>query len=251
MANDNRPKKPRVDEDGVRVVRTANVRTGVWLLAAAIGLVGLAVFLFIRPILSQRSREPTQASAVARGATVSGQQPATAPGTKPLHAPAGARVRVPHVPTRALVPQPAGEARPAGSEPDHAQDSAPAEPGQDDDTAAAEEEEKAGIALFPPPGTKPIKRGMVVPEDFAIPPGYVRHYQATDDGKRLPAILMFHPDYKPVDEHGEPLAIPDDRVVPPEMAPPGLAVQMLEVPEVRVPMVEEPPENPVEQEPEP
>jgi hypothetical protein len=41
----------------------------------------------------------------------------------------------------------------------------------------------SGIALFPPPGTKPIKQGVLVPEDFELPPGYVRHYQATDDGE--------------------------------------------------------------------
>ena len=41
-----------------------------------------------------------------------------------------------------------------------------------------------GIALFPPLGTDPIKRGIVVPEGFELPPGYVRHYQTTDDGER-------------------------------------------------------------------
>ncbi len=88
-----------------------------------------------------------------------------------------------------------------------------------------------GIAVFPPPGTKPIKRGILVPEDFELPPGYVRHYQATDDGQRVPAILMFHPDYHPVDERGEPIPLPADRVVPPEMAPPGMPVEMLQVPQ--------------------
>ncbi len=88
-----------------------------------------------------------------------------------------------------------------------------------------------GIAVFPPPGTKPIKRGILVPEDFELPPGYVRHYQATDDGQRVPAILMFHPDYHPVDERGAPIPLPADRVVPPEMAPPGMPVEMLQVPQ--------------------
>src|SRR5689334_3480275 len=40
----------------------------------------------------------------------------------------------------------------------------------------------SGIALFPPPGTKPLKRGIIVPEGYQLPPGYVRHYQTTDDG---------------------------------------------------------------------
>jgi hypothetical protein len=87
------------------------------------------------------------------------------------------------------------------------------------------------MRVFPPPGTKPIKRGIVVPDDFDLPPGFVRHYQATDDGERLPAILMFSPDYDWVDAQGKPLVLPADRVVPPELAPPGLPIQMLDVPE--------------------
>jgi hypothetical protein len=60
--------------------------------------------------------------------------------------------------------------------------------------------EKEGIAAFPPPGTDPPKSGILVPEDYELPPGYVRHYQVTDDGKRLGAILMFSPDYEFVDQ---------------------------------------------------
>ena len=88
--------------------------------------------------------------------------------------------------------------------------------------------EQAGIAVFPPPGTKPIKRGIVVPDDFELPPGYVRHYQTTDDGRRLMPILMFHQDFAGVDENGHPIAIPADRVVPPELAPPGLPLHTLD-----------------------
>src|SRR5262249_47480775 len=91
--------------------------------------------------------------------------------------------------------------------------------------------EPSGIALFPPPGTKPIKQGVLVPEDFELPPGYVRHYQATDDGERLPAILMYHPDYHPVDADGRPIELPADRVVPPDQVPPGMPVQILQLPE--------------------
>lgn len=89
---------------------------------------------------------------------------------------------------------------------------------------------RSGRALFPPPGTKPIRRGLVVPEDFELPPGYVRHYQATDGGQRLPAVLMFHPDYRPRDASGQPIPLPEDRLVPPELAPPGLPIQVLELP---------------------
>ncbi|MCY1018034.1 hypothetical protein [Pyxidicoccus sp. MSG2] len=81
------------------------------------------------------------------------------------------------------------------------------------------------------PGTKPMKRGIVVPEDFELPPGFVRHYQSTDNGERVAAILMFHPDFEMKDERGEPIPLPENRVVPAEMAPPGLPIQMLQLPE--------------------
>ncbi|NTX52255.1 hypothetical protein [Myxococcus sp. CA039A] len=86
-----------------------------------------------------------------------------------------------------------------------------------------------GIQLYRP-GTKPLKRGLVVPEGFELPPGYVRHYQSTDEGERVEAILMFHPDHQPVDANGQPLEIPENRVVPEELAPPGMPVRMLELP---------------------
>ena len=85
--------------------------------------------------------------------------------------------------------------------------------------------ERTGIAVFPPPGTEPLKRGLIVPDDFELPPGYVRHYQTTDDGRRLPPILMFHPDYRPVGPDGKPIPLPADRVVPPELAPPGFPIE--------------------------
>jgi hypothetical protein len=110
----------------------------------------------------------------------------------------------------------------------------------EDDAGESEQEELTGIALFPPPGTDPIKRGLIVPEDFELPPGYVRHYQATDDGQRLPAILMFHPDYDWVDAQGNPVEIPADGVVPAELAPAGLPLQTLDVVEPDIPVIEEP-----------
>jgi hypothetical protein len=91
--------------------------------------------------------------------------------------------------------------------------------------------ERGGIAVFPPPGTDPVRRGIVVPEGFELPEGYVRHYQTTDDGRRLPPILMFHPDYAFVDERGNPVELPASRIVPPEMAPPSLPIELLEVPD--------------------
>jgi hypothetical protein len=85
-----------------------------------------------------------------------------------------------------------------------------------------------GMMLFPAPGTDPLKKGIIVPEDFELPPGYVRHYQATDDGEQLPAILMFSPDKPPLDANGQPMQVPENGIVPPELAPPGMPVQMLD-----------------------
>lgn len=87
-----------------------------------------------------------------------------------------------------------------------------------------------GLGAFSPPGTRPPLLGLAVPEDFALPPGYVRHYQATDDGQRIEPILMFAPDYQPLDAARRPLALPADRVVPPELAPPGLPIRRIVVP---------------------
>jgi len=88
----------------------------------------------------------------------------------------------------------------------------------------------SGLGAFTPPGTRPPLLGLAVPEDFDLPAGYVRHYQATDDGQRIEPILMFSPDVQWVDEAGRPIAIPADRVVPPDMAPPGLPIRHIAVP---------------------
>lgn len=90
---------------------------------------------------------------------------------------------------------------------------------------------REGLGAFNPPGTVPLMPGLAVPEDFALPPGYVRHYQVTDEGEMLPAVLMFSPDHQWFDADGQPIALPDDRLVPPEMAPPGLPIEPIELPE--------------------
>ena len=87
-----------------------------------------------------------------------------------------------------------------------------------------------GLGAFNPPGTKPPLVGLAVPESFPLPPGYVRHYQATDDGQRIEPILMFAPDYQAVTADGRPVAMPPNRVVPPELAPPGLPIRRIVVP---------------------
>jgi len=100
--------------------------------------------------------------------------------------------------------------------------------------------DRAGISAFPPPGTKPLKRGVVVPDDFELPPGYVRHYQTTDDGRQVPAVLMFHPDFELVDASGNVVPLPADRLVPPDLAPAGLAIQLLDAPEPEIDLLEPP-----------
>jgi len=104
----------------------------------------------------------------------------------------------------------------------------PADAGPADEVPAAE-----GIAVFPPLGTQPVLSGIIVPDDFELPPGYVRHYQASDDGEPLPAILMYHPRRGPVDASGQPIPVTADRIVPPERAPEGMPIVILELPKAR------------------
>jgi len=87
-----------------------------------------------------------------------------------------------------------------------------------------------GLGAFSPPGTSPPLIGLAVPDDYVLPEGYVRHFQATDDGQRIEAILMYSPDFEFFDSSGKRIEIPKDRVVPPELAPPGLAIRMIEIP---------------------
>ncbi|UQA60174.1 hypothetical protein [Polyangium aurulentum] len=198
-----RPAKLRrsVDRDGVVKVELHEGRRGIWApllgLAAIVALAGLFFFFWGRRAASA-PQDKARASA--------------APSAR-------AAPRVVLVRPKAARPI----APPAEGSPP------PPEDAQEEPAGAPEE--RSGIHVFPAPGTKRIKPGIVVPDEFELPPGYVRHYQATDKGEMLQAILMFHPDYELVDEAGNPIPVPADRVVPPEMAPPGLAVEMLEIPE--------------------
>jgi hypothetical protein len=89
---------------------------------------------------------------------------------------------------------------------------------------------REGIAAFNPPGTSPLRSGLAVPPDFELPSGYVRHHQVTDQGVDVEPILMFAPDVQLLDEHGRAIAMPEDRIVPPELAPPGLPIRSVELP---------------------
>lgn len=89
---------------------------------------------------------------------------------------------------------------------------------------------RSGLGAFSPPGTSPPLVGLAVPEDFVLPKGFVRHHQATDDGQRIEAILMFAPDYDQRDGAGEQIDIPKNRLVPPELAPPGMPIRRIVIP---------------------
>ena len=88
----------------------------------------------------------------------------------------------------------------------------------------------SGLGAFNPPGTSPPMIGLAVPEDYILPEGYVRHFQATDDGQRIEPILMYSPDFDFFDSNGQQIVIPDNRVVPDNMAPPGLAIRPIRIP---------------------
>ena len=88
----------------------------------------------------------------------------------------------------------------------------------------------SGLGAFSPPGTSPPLVGLAVPEDFVLPEGYVRHHQATDDGQRIEAMLMFAPDFQLRDAANRPVEMPKNRVVPPELAPPGLPIRRIVIP---------------------
>jgi hypothetical protein len=198
--------------DGVKVVATGGVRKSVWLIAAAALLVSAAAFLLFFVARTSDAPPPPAPTPPPRVAAAAPPKPES----KDVVAPPVRRNVRPV--TRA--PQATAGAPPATEPPAH--EDAPVgfgPPGQ-----------KTGIALFPPRDTKPIKIGIVVPDDYEVPEGYVRHYQAGDDGEMLPAILMFHPDYEWIDEAGHRIELPPDRIVPPELAPPNLPIHMLEVP---------------------
>lgn len=89
---------------------------------------------------------------------------------------------------------------------------------------------RTGLGAFNPPGTSPPLVGLAVPEGYELPPGYVRHHQVTDEGVAIEPILMFSPDFVLHDAQGRPIAMPADRVVPPELAPPGMPRRQIQIP---------------------
>ena len=89
---------------------------------------------------------------------------------------------------------------------------------------------RTGLGAFNPPGTSPPLVGLAVPEDYPLPEGYVRHYQATDEGQAIEPILMYSPDYEFLDAAGQAIEIPADRVVRVAQAPAGLPIRQVRIP---------------------
>ena len=219
---------PGADPDGVRVSSVPAIRKGVWLVS--MGLIAVAGALLV--LFRFGASEPPQPPAAAE---VRDEQPvAVAQAREPI-APVRKAAAEPPSQTAATTDTPAPPAAP--ETPQAPQAPALPEPPEREDPIVGYGPPGTGIQAFPPAGTSPPLPGLIVPEDFELPEGYVRHHQVTDDGQELPAILMFHPDYKEwVGADGQPVAIPSDRVVPPELAPPGMSIQRLEIkPPVAIP----------------
>lgn len=226
--------------DGVRRYETVSRRRFAWLAALAVGVPIVATVLAVL-VIRLRLDEPSSAPAPA-------VRIAAAPlATLPAPAHAVAPTPIPWTPGRATVRRRAAAAertapdevaeRPAGRAPGPGStlDAGPRLPevdAADVISALRADGETEGIAAFGVPGTEPPKPGVIVPEGFELPEGFVRHYQNTDDGQQLQAILMVHPDYDLLDAAGNPVATPDG-IVPPELVPPGLPLEILEVPERR------------------
>ena len=218
--------RTRVDGDGVRVRRSAGVRRDVWIVVVAgVVVVGLLVSPRLRGERPAAAPAPTDAPLPASAAspepvaagtptmTVTGETAATS---------ARAEDRRRRVIARRIARKLPRTRGPDGRPELRATDAI---------AALREAGVTDGIAAFPPPGTDPPKTGVIVPEGIELPEGYVRHHQSTDEGEALAPILLFHPDYDFFDDAGDPIDVPADRVVPPDLVPPGIPVRVLELPE--------------------
>lgn len=212
------------DRDGVVEVRdqqgdrTRQIVVG---LLVALAVVGIAV-----KIRERLAPTPAPSRAASTGAEATSKRAARAASKRAAPIPVAAAPQ-PNGPGAAQPDEQAASPSSSSSSSSFAPDEASAPEGL---VADAPPQAGEGIAAFPAPGTKRIKPGIIVPEDFPLPPGYVRHYQTTDKGQMLPAILTFHPDHPPIGADGHPVAVPPDRVVPPDQVPAGLPIHLLEVP---------------------
>jgi hypothetical protein len=221
------------DDDGVRVIPEHRPRR-----AATIALQALAVLAIVAGVayfvLLPDSTPARTGTAMDPGvAPVAAVAAAVQESARPRPAPATSRPPQRRSTTQAMETSPGPDDLPSGDPDDIATYVSPTDP---EPTAAEVIQalhdigDHTGIGAFNPPGTSPPLLGLVVPDDFELPPGYVRHHQVTDEGEPLEPILMFSPDVVFVDASGREVPIPEDRVVPPAMAPPGLPIREIAIP---------------------
>lgn len=202
--------------DGVRIIKRRDAkhreRPFTWVVVILVGVcvVSGAVLLWPEPTASHESSVATASDAVANNGDAQSGVGMTAPGNGVT----------PADPTRLAAADDISNYIAPGEAPPMAE--------------VIERLNKAGVhtglGAFSPPGTSPPMVGLGVPENFDLPEGYVRHYQATDDGQRIDPILMFSPDFEFLDAAGRPMRLPPDMVVPPNMAPPGLPIHLIRIP---------------------
>jgi hypothetical protein len=222
----------RVDADGVRIIEHAPWRRFAWLAGTAIG--APIAFFAVAILVLRLTASPLVVAAPVAEQVASTAPPAGPGGSTAPRVAAPAATASPSLAAASAV-HPKPRRRPErGPEPDGERDPDELEIDAADAIQVLRDEGvTGGIAAFGVPGTDPPKPGVIVPEGFELPEGFARHYQTTDDGERLPAILTVHPDYDLIDAQGRIVPRPPGGVVPPELAPSGLPIEMLEVPERR------------------
>lgn len=219
------------DGDGVRVMRAPRVLSPsallLTVLASAVIVAGSAYLLLPTATPAPKvGTAPPDGAAMTQEANIE----RVAPPDVPVAAARPLSQRTP-APMSASLPGP--DALPSGDPDDLASYVSPTDP---EPTAGEVIQalhdigDHTGIGAFNPPGTSPPLQGLAVPEDYILPPGYVRHYQVTDEGEPLEAILMYSPDLAVVEVDGRPMPVPEDRLVPPELAPPGLPIREITIP---------------------
>jgi hypothetical protein len=235
------------DPDGVRIVARGKSggATRVWQGAALLLVSACAGYLFMpsrvasKPNVDVRKIETERLDQQLAAAIE--QEKA---GTKTGLPPAGSAPAVASPSTRSLTPRRSASQRPGDVKPDEVEEvpELPIPADRLKDATMGEYIQALhdagiyeGIGAFNPPGTSPPLEGLAVPPDFELPEGYVRHHQTTDDGQSIEPILMYSPDYEFLDANGNPVPIPDNRVVPPEHAPPGMPVRQVQIPQPRPP----------------
>lgn len=220
--NDRHAPSSPADDEGVRILRKPGSRFGLEARGAASIALIVAVAVAVS-LWTSRSDEP-RADAVVASST-GAPSPTVTPAAVPARAEmADAEHRLEIAPTAADIASRA----PSGDPDDLASYFRPGDPVPSTANlikAMNDAGIRTGIAAFNPPGTSPPLEGLAVPADFELPPGYVRHHQATDEGETIEPILMFSPDLVLRDAQGRPIALPANRVVPPELAPPGLPLR--------------------------